>query len=154
MVSTSLKLVRETLRRGFSVELDSVGVSMFPLIISRHRIRFAPLGEMPLRRGDVVVFYMSGKQSFIAHRIVKIDGETITTRGDANLNVDEPLTLEQILGRVESNRWFFGIRINHNSTAVKLYGRMVMALCPVSNALNWFAARVAQRIYRIFFKKE
>lgn len=48
--------------------------------------------------GDVVV-YQTGKL-LVVHRIVDIDGETVTTRGDANNVDDSPVELSQIKGLV------------------------------------------------------
>lgn len=48
--------------------------------------------------GDVVV-YQSGKM-LVVHRIVDMDAETVTTRGDANNTNDVPIELKQIKGRV------------------------------------------------------
>ena len=48
--------------------------------------------------GDVIV-YQSGKIQ-VVHRIVAMDGETVTTRGDANNTDDNPVELAQVKGRV------------------------------------------------------
>ena len=48
--------------------------------------------------GDVVV-YQTGK-ILVVHRIVRIDGETVTTRGDANNVDDGAIELAQIKGKV------------------------------------------------------
>lgn len=48
--------------------------------------------------GDVVV-YQNGRL-LVVHRIVAMDDETITTRGDANNTEDAPITLSQVKGRV------------------------------------------------------
>ena len=48
--------------------------------------------------GDVIV-YQSGKIP-VVHRIVAMDGETVTTRGDANNTDDNPVELSQVKGRV------------------------------------------------------
>ena len=48
--------------------------------------------------GDVVV-YQSGHM-LVVHRIVTLDGETVTTRGDANNTDDNPIELSQVKGRV------------------------------------------------------
>ena len=48
--------------------------------------------------GDVIV-YQSGKIQ-VVHRIVAMDGETVTTRGDANNTDDNPVELSQVKGRV------------------------------------------------------
>lgn len=48
--------------------------------------------------GDVVV-YQTGKM-LVVHRIVAMDGETVTTRGDANNVDDGAIELAQIKGKV------------------------------------------------------
>ena len=45
---------------------------------------------------DVVVFE-EGRSS-VVHRIVAMDGETVTTKGDANNTEDEPFSAERICG--------------------------------------------------------
>lgn len=47
--------------------------------------------------GDIVT-YKKGKE-YITHRIVDIDGEEITTRGDANNTNDKTFKEEQIVGK-------------------------------------------------------
>lgn len=48
--------------------------------------------------GDVVVFQT--QRTAVVHRIVAINGEEIITRGDANTGDDEPITKENIKGKV------------------------------------------------------
>lgn len=48
---------------------------------------------------DDIVVYQSGKM-LVVHRIVEIDGDMITTRGDANNVNDDPVERTQIKGRV------------------------------------------------------
>ena len=47
---------------------------------------------------DIVVF-QDGK-SLVVHRIISIDGETITTQGDANQTADEPIMVSAVKGKV------------------------------------------------------
>jgi len=56
--------------------------------------------------GDVVV-YQSGRVS-VVHRIVQMDGETVTTRGDANNADDAPVLLSQVKGRVVAHIPYVG----------------------------------------------
>ncbi len=46
--------------------------------------------------GDIVLF--QEEDIFIVHRIVAIDGDTVTTKGDANNVADEPIDKSQIKG--------------------------------------------------------
>lgn len=50
------------------------------------------------KQNDIVVF--QGGNNLIVHRIIDIDGETITTKGDANKTADEPINVSTIKGKV------------------------------------------------------
>ena len=50
-----------------------------------------------LQVGDIIAFDSEG--GFGIHRIVRIDGPSITTKGDANLIADEPIVFDQVIGR-------------------------------------------------------
>lgn len=47
---------------------------------------------------DIVVFQAGN--SLVVHRIINIEGETITTKGDANSSADEPILVSAIKGKV------------------------------------------------------
>ena len=47
---------------------------------------------------DIVVF--QDGNSLVVHRIINIDGETITTKGDANNTADEPINVSAVKGKV------------------------------------------------------
>lgn len=44
-----------------------------------------------------IVLYQEG-ESLVIHRIIEIDGDTVTTKGDANNVADEPISKSQIKG--------------------------------------------------------
>ena len=48
---------------------------------------------------DDIVVYQDGA-SLVVHRIINIDGEKVTTKGDANNTPDDPIELSAIKGRV------------------------------------------------------
>lgn len=48
--------------------------------------------------GDIVV-YQSGRIA-VVHRITAIDGDTVTTQGDANNTADVPISMDAICGKV------------------------------------------------------
>lgn len=50
------------------------------------------------KQNDIVVF--QDGNSLVVHRIINIDGETITTKGDANKAADEPINVSAIKGKV------------------------------------------------------
>ena len=50
--------------------------------------------------GDIVVF--QDHSSLVVHKIIRIDGEEIVTKGDANDTEDAPISVKQIKGEVVS----------------------------------------------------
>ena len=51
-----------------------------------------------VKENDIIVY--KEENSFITHRIIKIDGQNLITRGDANNSEDKPIKSSQILGKV------------------------------------------------------
>src|SRR4030065_1564901 len=49
-----------------------------------------------IKIGTVVVFIH--QNGLAVHRIVKVSGDTYTTKGDANTAEDEPITFDEIVG--------------------------------------------------------
>ena len=50
------------------------------------------------KENDIIVY--KEENSFITHRVIKIDGQDLITRGDANNSEDKPIKSSQILGKV------------------------------------------------------
>lgn len=79
------------------------GHSMHPTIRDGEVLLVEPVVCADVHRGDVVL-YRTGER-VIAHRVVRVEGgESIgysfTLRGDACRSSDEPVSAEQVLGRV------------------------------------------------------
>ena len=51
-----------------------------------------------LKNGDIIAF--NGGDAVITHRILFMDGNVITVKGDNNDVVDKPITKEQVIGKV------------------------------------------------------
>ena len=66
--------------------------------------------------GDVVVFQTGGV--LVVHRIIAIEGDTVTTQGDANPSADEPMPLSNVLGRVEGHIPAVGALVNGIKTPI------------------------------------
>lgn len=49
-------------------------------------------------KGDIITY--KSNDSYITHRIVNIDDKKIITKGDANNLEDDPIELDQVVGRV------------------------------------------------------
>jgi signal peptidase I len=54
-----------------------------------------------IQENDIIVY--KEENSFITHRIIEINEESIITRGDANNSEDKPIQANQILGKVVYN---------------------------------------------------
>lgn len=50
--------------------------------------------------GDIVAFRHG--EGLAIHRVVEIDGFEITTRGDANTRLDDPIAFENVIGKVQT----------------------------------------------------
>ena len=51
-----------------------------------------------VNKNDIVTF--SKEDSIITHRIIEIEGENLTTKGDANNTKDEPISKNDVIGKV------------------------------------------------------
>ena len=76
--------------------------------------------------GDVVV-YQTGKM-LVVHRIVAMDGETVTTRGDANNVDDAAVELAQIKGKVIGHIPYVGRIVRLLKTPV---ATILLVICAV-----------------------
>ena len=66
--------------------------------------------------GDVVVFQTGGV--LVVHRIIAIEGDTVTTQGDANPSPDEPMSTALIMGRVVGHIPAIGALVNGIKTPI------------------------------------
>ena len=69
-----------------------------------------------LIEGEIVVYQESGM--LIVHRIIDIDGETITTKGDANAVADNPIDRLAVKGEVVFSIPFIGTLVNLLKTPI------------------------------------
>lgn len=80
---------------GISVVLTG---SMEPTISTNDLIIVKETNDYEV--GDIVVF--QDHSSLVVHKIIRIDGEEIVTKGDANDTEDAPISVKQIKGEVVS----------------------------------------------------
>ena len=74
--------------------------------------------------GDIVAFRHG--EGFAIHRIVSIEGEQITTKGDANTREDEPIQVEAVIGKVPT--------IVGTTARIPYLGNMSFLLGPLLNS--------------------
>lgn len=59
---------------------------------------FVKINNKKIKKGDIITF--KNNNNIITHRVVKIDNDTITTKGDSNNVNDEPIKRKEIIGKV------------------------------------------------------
>lgn len=91
------------LAEGKEVRFTPSGVSMRPYIEGdRDSVILTPLHRAP-RRGDILlatVETLCGRTTYVLHRLVRIEGETLVLQGDGNLMGEERCTAGDVIGRV------------------------------------------------------
>ncbi len=97
-----LQQTRFGLRIGFGYAVVVSG-SMEPNIHVNDVLVFQKHRQDAYQPGDVVL-YVRGvgttDEMLISHRIVRIEGDTLVTKGDANMSEDAPISFTQVVGRV------------------------------------------------------
>ena len=61
--------------------------------------------------GDIICFFDEDRR--IVHRVVKIDNDKITTKGDFNKYNDKPITNDKIIGKVVFKSALLGFMFSH-----------------------------------------
>jgi len=111
----------DLLARGIAVRFRARGDSMHPAIRCGTPLQVDPVDTAAIRRGDVVLARQP--RGLTAHRVVRIDGRLITTRGDNCALEDPPFPSEHLLGRITSTGSGALTRFSHR------HRRLIAALC-------------------------
>ena len=90
----------EVLEKDGELYFTNVGYSMYPLIRQREDILHIVKADN-YQKGDIVLF-ISDKEKYVLHRILKIKKDKIITAGDYNYFKDQSITYAQILGKLIS----------------------------------------------------
>lgn len=61
-----------------------------------------------IKVGDIVSYSQEDSNMEVLHRVVEIEGETITTKGDANNAIDKPIEKSQVTGVYVGKVKYFG----------------------------------------------
>ncbi len=99
-------------------------------------VRGAALEDIEV--GMVIVFRHGAGMA--VHRVVEIEGQTVTTRGDANTEVDAPIVAKNIVGRVPT--------IGDRLVKIPALGRVALLMQPEAAAqsgsvLEWMGRYLA-----------
>ena len=75
--------------------------------------------------GDIITYKLDN--AYITHRIVKIDGDYVTTKGDANTIDDVPFNKENILGKMVYKGFLLNFLINNKMIIIIiLFGLLII----------------------------
>ena len=102
----------EVLDKDGELYFTNVGYSMYPLIKQREDI-LRIVKTKDVKKGDIVL-YKSNIDHYVLHRILKINKEQIITAGDYNYFKDQPITIDQVLGKLISIKKKNGQEIDLN----------------------------------------
>ena len=100
--------------------LTVISHSMYPALTRGDLILVKGTTFEEIEVGTVVVFRHA--EGLAVHRVIKIQGETITTRGDANPEADNPITYDDIVGRVPT--------VGDSLVKIPLIGRIALLTEP------------------------
>lgn len=105
---------REVLLRGLPLRVKIRGQSMYPFIKHGDTLLIEVTSAARLKLGDIA-FYCLPSGTFVVHRLIKRNGSgSLLTGGDSLRQPDEPVTAEQVFGRV--------VQIERNGKVLKLAG--------------------------------
>lgn len=85
-----------------SKQIRLVGNSMEPLLDASEILTLFVVDCCDYRVGDIVVFKNENSIVGISvHRIIRISGNTITTKGDNNIRSDKKIVANTVIGKIE-----------------------------------------------------
>lgn len=98
--ASGCELVAEVARRFGEVRFRATGASMMPVIWPGDVLCVCERDMAELQPGRIVLYRRQAK--LVAHRIVRIEGELITTQGDSVQREDSPVRGSDLIGQVTS----------------------------------------------------
>ena len=140
-------IVKERLASGNPVILSLGGKSMWPTLSIKDKITITP-GQEP-QVGDVVLFDNHGLQT--VHRLVAIDGDRLTARGDNNYGC-ETFDRKMLLGVVTMVVRADGKKISTDSAAWRRISRRSLVRQRIKNGLNrWLGSTGRKKLRPWYF---
>jgi signal peptidase I len=96
------KIITLLLKNGESVRTKLFGHCMRPFINNGEAVTIKPIKPDKVRCGDIVVYQFGDRLK--AHRFLKFktisNDVCIIAKGDKTINVDQPISLDRLLGKV------------------------------------------------------
>ncbi|PKN57730.1 MAG: hypothetical protein CVU56_09385 [Deltaproteobacteria bacterium HGW-Deltaproteobacteria-14] len=103
LATVAVELARAQLAAGRPLRTRAAGQSMWPWVRDGAAVTVIPLAGSPLAVGDVVLVALASR--LVLHRVIRVAGDIITTKGDAVAWPDPPVTRCDVLGRLRGHRW-------------------------------------------------
>jgi hypothetical protein len=94
-LSKPLHWIRELLSQKEEVIVATTGQSMWPTIRDGDEVVIAAMERKP-KRGEIILF--EDRDRAVLHRVVRVSGEIVQTRGDAAGQPDAEIRLAAIVG--------------------------------------------------------
>jgi len=113
------------------------GNSMLPIITPNHTIHVRK--QEVYKKGDIIVFH--SYRNYVVHRIVKINGHKITTKGDHNHELDAPTNAHKVVGKL--------YKVGRQKMDTKYWEVVNPILAKISLLGNKLALRKLMRAYSI-----
>lgn len=145
LYSTTMKLsndifykeVENMLRSGETVKIKLGGDSMLPFLRGgKDSVILSPFKKEELKHGSRALFKYKG--GYVLHRIVSIDDDVYTFRGDGNVGLTEMVLLNDIVALMTSVERPSG-RISYcSSRRCRAISCLWMLLLPFRRYLLWF----------------
>lgn len=107
--------VRNLIREGRSVIIMTKGLSMLPFIVGKKDSVLLE-GTEEVKPGDIALAEIS-EGKYVLHRVIAVDGGTVTLRGDGNLRGVERCPFAGIVGVVKEIRHADGSSTNPGSAS-------------------------------------
>ncbi|MBK3515820.1 S24/S26 family peptidase [Carboxylicivirga marina] len=137
------KALIELLKDGQQVEVPAHGMSMFPLLKPGDSLLVKPC--LP-NIGDISVFIKG--ELLIAHRLIKITGNTYFFKGDGLIFPDKPVEKQDVLGVVTQRKRGKNIR-STNGYTYRLFKFLMPKLTFLTGRFFYYAGRVYGRFFKI-----
>jgi signal peptidase I len=135
-------LVADVAQISGKVQLRVGGFSMAPALWPGDLVTIARCDPSELQPNSIIVFRQN--ERLVIHRFIRWAGDRVVTRGDARPRCDEPVTVAEVLGRVES--------ILRNGRQIVLqpsfWQRGIAAVLRRSEWFTWLFLRVSCRLRR------
>ncbi len=122
-----MPIIRSALERRQHVRLTATGGSNLPFIHNGDVVELEPVDSLPVV-GDVVLVQCGSElERYVLHRVVRVNGEMLFLRGDAQEVCDGPFTQVDVLGKV-TNIYHYG-RVRRLDRGIWRFAALVWHRC-------------------------